>query len=589
MLRTHNCGELTSKAIGNKVVLCGWVHSRRDHGGVIFIDLRDRYGLTQVVFDPSHDEKPHKIAEHLSREFVILVEGKVRARKEGMVNPKLKTGEIEVLVDAVEILNKAKTPPIEIEDEVIVSEELRLKYRYLDLRRPVMQKHLGIRHKATRAAREFLNSRGFLEIETPFLVRSTPEGARDYIVPSRVTLGNAYALPQSPQLYKQILMISGCDKYYQIARCLRDEDLRADRQPEFTQIDIEMSFVTEEDIYELLEGAMKAIFQEAINRDIKIPFPRISFDEARQKYGTDKPDIRFSLELVDISDIVKYCDFSVFKEALEKNGVVLCINAKNCANFSRKEIEELIEKAINYGASGLAWMKFVNNKLDSNIVKYFSKDIQNNLIKRMYAENNDLLLFVAGNRKKAEDVLGLLRKDIADKLDLIKNNEFQFLWVTDFPLFKYNETEERIEPAHHMFTMPKKEDLIWLEKEPLRVRARCYDLVLNGIEIASGSIRNHDTELQKRIMSVIGLSESEALEKFGFLLEALQYGAPPHGGIAAGFDRIVALMCGFNDIREVIAFPKNKKAECPMDGAPSPMTEKQLKDIGLKLDFVRKS
>jgi len=589
MLRTHTCGELGSKDLGSKVILCGWVHSRRDHGGVIFIDLRDRYGLTQAVFDPSHDEKPHKTAEHLGREYVISVEGKIRKRKEGMINPKLKTGEVELLVDNVQILSKAKVPPIEIDDEIVANEDLRLKYRYLDLRRPVMQKHLEIRHRAAKATREFLNSRGFLEIETPMLVKSTPEGARDYIVPSRITHGNAYALPQSPQLYKQILMISGCDKYYQIARCLRDEDLRADRQPEFTQIDIEMSFITEEDIYELCEGMMKKIFKDSINYDVKTPFQRISYDEARKKYGTDKPDIRFGFELVDATGAVKNCDFSVFKQVIEKNGVILCVNAKNCANFSRKELDELIEKAESYGASGLAWMKVSDGKLESNIVKYFSKEIQENLMKKMDAKNNDLLLFVADRRKTAEDVLGLLRKDIANKLGLIKKDVFQFLWVTDFPSFEYNEAEDRIEPSHHMFTMPKSEDLIWLEKEPLKVRARCYDLVLNGIEIASGSIRNHDTELQKRVMKVIGLSEEEAMEKFGFLLEALQYGAPPHGGIAPGFDRIVALMCGFNDIREVIAFPKNKKAECPMDGSPSAISEKQLKELGLKFDFVRKT
>lgn len=583
MIRTHTCGDLTGKDEGKPAVLQGWVHTRRDHGGVIFIDLRDRYGLSQIVFNPDHAD--FEAANKLRREDVIEIHGKVRSRPEGMKNPNLKTGEIEVLCEKLVILNKSEVPPIEIDDRISSNEEMRLKYRYLDLRRPSMQNKFIVRHKAAQAAREFLSSHDFLEIETPLLIKSTPEGARDYIVPSRVNPGKFYALPQSPQLYKQILMVSGFDRYFQLARCLRDEDLRADRQPEFTQIDVEMSFATHDDIFLIGEGLMKHVFKKAIDTDIKTPFVKMTYEESMEKYGCDKPDLRYDLHLTDVSDIVKDSDFSVFKEIVSKGGIVKCINPEH--DFSRNDIDGFIKYAQAGGAKGMAWMRLMNGKLESNIVKFFNEDIQKKLIERMHAKSG-YLFFIADKPKITNKVLDLLRRELAKKMNLIKENDFKFLWVTDFPLFERNEEEDRWEAAHHMFTMPKKEDLEFLESDPSKVHADCYDLVLNGIEIASGSVRIHDPKIQEKVMKIVGITHEEANEKFGFLLEAFKYGAPPHAGFAPGFDRLVALMLGTNDIREVIAFPKNKSAECPMDDSPSIVEDKILKELNLKVDIVKK-
>ncbi len=583
-LRTNTCGELTKKDLDKEITLCGWLHSSRDHGGVIFIDLRDRYGITQIVFDPKFNKETHKEAEKLKREYCIQVSGVVQARKKGMVNPKLKTGEIEVFINKLEVLSKSEVPPIEIDDRVDASEEVRLKYRYLDLRRPKMQKNLSLRHKAAQAAREFLSSKDFLEIETPLLVRQTPEGARDYLVPSRVNPGKFYALPQSPQLYKQILMVSGCDRYFQLAKCLRDEDLRQDRQPEHTQIDIEMSFITQEDIIEVVEGLIKHIFKKTIDVDINIPFPRISHEEALKNYGTDKPDLRFDLKLIDVTKTAKKSNFQVFKNEAS----IKCINVQN-SKLSRNEIDSLIDFMQKEGSKGLAWMKFNGKTLESSIVKFFPEKLQEELIKETDAKKDSLLLFIADKETKTNELLSKLRLQIAEKLSLINKKEFKFVWVVDFPLFEWNEEEQRLEPAHHMFTMPKQSDIKLLKKDPGKVKAELYDLVLNGVELASGSIRNSKPDLQKEVMQIIGMTEKEAEHKFGFLLDSFKFAPPPHGGIGIGFDRVVALLCGFNDIREVIAFPKNKAAQCPMDESPSQINEKLLKDLHIKLDVVKKN
>lgn len=575
MLRTHTCGELTAKDIGKTVSLAGWNHARRDHGGVIFIDVRDRYGLTQVVFDPSHNKNVHGIAEHMGREWVLSAKGKVRHRPEGMVNPKLKTGEIEVLADEIKILNKAEVPPIEIDDHIEANEELRLKYRYLDLRRPKMQRLLSIRHKAMHAAREFMDSQGFMEIETPILVKSTPEGARDYLVPSRVNPGRFYALPQSPQLYKQILMVAGFDRYYQLARCLRDEDLRADRQPEHTQVDLEMSFVEQKDVMAVVEGLYRHLWKTILNKEIKTPFPVVNYAEAKERYGTDKPDLRFGLELIDVTEAVRKSDFAIFKEAAQ----VKCINAEK--DLSRKEIDSLIEWVKEQGSEGLAWMRVTAKGLESSIAKYFNAGVQKELIKKTKAKTG-ILFFVADKPGKVADILSKLRNELALRLNLTKPDDFKFCWVTDFPLFAWSEEEDKWQPEHHMFTSPRDEDLKFLEKSPEKVKGKLYDLVLNGVELGSGSIRINQPELQERVMRVIGMTKDEAEERFGFLMNAFRYGAPPHGGMGLGLDRTIALMCGFNDIREVIAFPKNKKAECPMDGSPSEVDAKQLRDLGIR-------
>lgn len=589
MKRTNTCGELNKKDNSKKVTLEGWSNTRRDHGGVIFVDLRDRYGITQIVFDPKTNSKAHKAAEHISREDVLRVTGKVSPRKEGMINPNLNTGEIEVNVDELEIINKSETPPIEIDDRKLASEELRMKYRYLDLRRPAMIKNLVIRHKAAQATRKYLSSQSFLEIETPLLVRTTPGGARVYKVPSRVSPGKFYALPESPQLYKQILMVSGVDRYFQLAKCLRDEDLRADRQPEFTQIDLEMSFIDEEDVQTIVEGTLKAMFKEAIGVDVKTPFQRMTYDEAMSRYGSDKPDIRFGLELCNVTSELKGTKFTVFKSVIDKGGVVLCLNAQGCAKFSRTEIEELIEVSKTYKLSGLAWAKVTaDGKLESSITKYFTDAELTKLVKATKAKPNDMLLFAAEEFEKAANALGFVRLHLGRKLNLMKENDFKFLWVTEFPLFEKVEDGEGWQAKHHIFTMPRPESMDYLEKDPSKVKGKLYDVVLNGTEIGGGSIRIHRKDIQERVLKVIGINYEDAAKKFDFLLEAFKFGAPIHGGIALGLDRIVALMCGNNDIREVIAFPKTKAGECLLDGSPQDWTNDFLKELKLKLDVVQK-
>jgi len=588
MRRTHTCGELGDKDVKKEVVLQGWINTRRDHGGVIFIDLRDRYGLTQLRFDPQVSKEAHKKAEPLRREYVIEAKGKVAPRPEGMANPKLRTGKIEVDVKELKILNTSETPPFEIDDRRDLNEDIRLKYRYLDLRRPGMQKNIIMRHKAVKAVRDFFDKEGFLEIETPMLAKSTPEGARDYLVPSRVNPGKFYALPQSPQLFKQLLMMSGFDRYVQIVKCFRDEDLRADRQPEFTQIDVEMSFVEEGDIFGIMERLMKHLWKATLNKDIKIPFPRIRYHEAMERFGSDKPDTRFGLELIEAGDIVKDSDFQVFKGVLERGGAVKCINAKGCAGFSRKDIEQLTQFVSIYGAKGLAWAKMAEGGMESSIVKFFPEKVQKRLIERTHAKKGDLLLFIADKHKIVYDALGALRVELAKRLKLLDDSKHNFIWVHDFPLVEWDEDEGRHMAVHHPFTSPKDEDLKHLDSDPTKVKAKAYDLALNGVELGGGSIRIHRKEIQERVFTALGIPQEEAKKKFGFLLDAFTYGAPPHGGIAFGMDRIVAMLTGNESIREVIAFPKNKAAQSLMEDAPSDVSRKQLRELHLELDLPKK-
>ena len=573
MKRTHTCGQLTDKDINKKVVLAGWCSTRRDHGGVIFIDLRDRYGITQVVFDPSNNMEAHKAAERLGREDVIIVEGIVRKRPQGMENEKLPTGKIEVLIGKILSINEAQTPPIEIDDRVDASEEMRLKYRYLDLRRPKMQKQLVFRYNLVIAIREYLNQQGFIEIETPMLIKTTPEGARDYLVPSRLHPGKFYSLPQSPQIYKQILMIAGFDKYFQLARCLRDEDLRADRQPEHTQIDLEMSFADAGDIFHLTEGLIKHVFRKLLDKDIKTPFKRFAYNDAVERFCTDKPDIRFGMECCTVTNIVKDSEFRVFLEVIKKDGIVKVLNAEKCGEkLSRSQIDELIEFAKQNGAQGLAWMKATKDGLEGNIVKFFPQKVQKELLEKAKAKPNDLLLFAADNPKTVNDVLSKIRMKLANSLGLVRENDFEFCFITDFPMFEWNEDEQKWDFAHNPFTMPKEEYWKGLEKEPGKVISYQYDFVMNGSELFSGSVRNNIPELQMKTFKVTGMSEAEINSKFGFLLEAYKYGAPVHAGFGLGFDRLASLMQGIHDIREVIAFPKNKAAENPMDDSPNEAT-----------------
>ncbi len=576
MLRTHTCGSLSSAEIGRKVAVCGWVNSRRDHGGVIFIDLRDRYGLAQVVFDPSHNREVHEKAEHLGREFVLRAEGKVRRRPEGMVNPGMKTGEVEVLCDSLEILSSSDTPPVDVDDRVAASEETRLKYRYLDLRRPLMQARLKFRDDVAKAVREYFAKEDFIEVETPLLIRSTPEGARDYVVPSRLHKGKFYALPQSPQIYKQILMLAGFDRYFQIARCLRDEDLRADRQPEHTQVDLEMSFVEQADVLETVEAMYHHVFGRVLGMKLE-KFPVITYEEAMEKFGTDKPDLRFGLELVDVTDIARSSDFNVFRNA----EVVKCLPVPH--EISRGDIDKLIDWCKGQGSKGLAWMKVSKDGLESSIVKYFSPEVQKKLQYRVKVKSG-VLFFIADTRQKTNEILSKLRTKLAEDLNLIKPGQFKFCWVVDFPMFEWKDDEQKWDFNHNPFCMPKKEHLEFLEKEPGRVYANLYDVVLNGIELGSGAIRINRPDVQERVFSVVGIDRKSAEKKFGFLLEAYRYGGPPHGGMGLGLDRLVALMQGFNDIREVIAFPRTKSAECPMDGSPSEIDARQLKDLHISFD-----
>tara|TARA_Y100000310_G_scaffold334456_1_gene414278 strand:- start:11122 stop:12888 length:1767 start_codon:yes stop_codon:yes gene_type:complete len=584
--RTHTCNQLTKKEIGKKVILSGWNLSRRDHGGLIFIDLRDRYGLTQLAFDPKHNKKAHQVAESLTREDVITIEGKVRSRPKGMANPKLATGDVEVLVDKINIFSKSKTPPIEIDDRIESSEETRLKYRYLDLRRPKMFNNLKFRNDCTKSAREFFDQNDFIEVETPLLMKATPEGARDYVVPSRTVPGKFFALPQSPQLYKQILMVAGFDRYYQIARCLRDEDLRSDRQPEHTQMDFEMSFVTAEEVMEFVENLYKHITKKVKNITIKEKFPVLTFDESMEKYGTDKPDLRYNLKLTNVSDVVKDSDFKVFKDIVASGGLVKCINPEQ--DLPRKEIDALIDFCIKAGAKGMAWMRVTDKGLESNIAKFFSPAIQKKILAKTKAKKDSILMFIADKPSVCNNVLNLLRQELASRLKLIKPNEFKYCWVVDYPLFEKDEDTDAWIPCHHIFSKPKDESIQYLEKDPGKVKADLFDIVLNGTELGSGSIRISQPDLQRRVMKVIGLDEKEADKKFGFLLKAYEYGGPPHGGMGLGFDRLVTLLLGLEDIREVIAFPKNKNAECPMDGCPSDITDEQFKDLHIKSNVVKK-
>ncbi|MDZ7261829.1 MAG: aspartate--tRNA ligase [candidate division KSB1 bacterium] len=581
--RSHTCGELRIENAGQGVTVMGWVDRRRDHGGLIFIDLRDRYGITQIVFDPQRAEQAHLKAKELRVEFVVAIKGVVKQRPPGMINKNLATGEIEVEAHELKILNKSETPPFPIIDRTEASEDLRLKYRYLDLRRPEMQKNLILRHRLYQIVRKYFDSRGFLEIETPMLMRSTPEGARDYLVPSRLYPGRFYALPQSPQTYKQILMVAGLDKYFQIVRCFRDEDLRADRQPEFTQIDMEMSFVNEEDIFEVVEGLMAEIFQQLLGLSLKTPFPRLTYEEAIQRYGTDKPDIRFGLELRDISSLVRKSDFRLFLQIIEKGGIVCSINIKGGASYSRKKTDELSEYALQLGAKGLLIAKVTENSWESSLTKFLSDSLIKEINSFLQAEPGDLLLFLADEKDKAYQIMGNLRLKIARESGWLDKKQFQHLWVVDFPLLEYDQQENRYVARHHPFTSPREEDISLMDSAPDKVRARAYDLVLNGCEIAGGSIRIHDQQLQKKFFSLLKISEKEAQDKFGFLLEAFQYGAPPHGGIAFGFDRLVMILAGQPSIREIIAFPKTTSALSLMDGAPAPVDKRQLEELSLKI------
>ncbi len=586
LCRTHSCNDLGRKNVGEEVVLMGWVLRRRDHGGVIFIDLRDRQGLTQVVFNPAVNQKTHAKAHQLRSEWVLAVKGKVAMRPDDMANPKLTTGEIEVFVEELRILNTSETPPFPLDEEIEVSDTLRLQYRYLDLRRPEMAANLIIRHKAVQAVRNYLNDSGFLEIETPMLTRSTPEGARDYLVPSRVNAGKFYALPQSPQLFKQLLMISGMDRYYQIVKCFRDEDLRADRQPEFTQIDMELSFVDEEQIIRVTEGMIAALFQATLDIDVTPPFKRITYGEAMDRFGTDRPDMRFGFEIVDLTGIASGCGFKVFREIADAGGIIRAINAKNCATFSRKDLDDLTDFVVQFGAKGLAWVKMkADGEWQSPIAKFFSDEERAGIAEALDASEGDLLFFGADRPAVVLQVLSELRLELARRLNLLKKQELNFVWVTDFPLVEYDEKEKRFQALHHPFTAPKEEDVEKLEAEPSVVLSRAYDLVLNGTEIGGGSIRIHQKDVQMRVLRALGIEEEEAQDKFGFLLRALELGAPPHGGIAFGLDRLLMIITGSNSIRDVIAFPKTQKATCPLTEAPATVSRKQLTELYLRPDW----
>ena len=580
--RSHVCGALRAEDVGSKVTLSGWVQNWRDHGGVIFIDLRDRYGLTQVVFNPENAPEAHKFAHTLRSEFVIQVEGEVVNRPEGTVNASMATGEIEVLVAQFKVLNKSETPPFSIDETSDIGENVRLQYRYLDLRRQPLQEAMIVRHRVTKIVRDYLDNHNFLEIETPVLTKSTPEGARDYLVPSRTNLGSFFALPQSPQLFKQLLMVAGFDRYFQIVRCFRDEDLRADRQPEFTQIDMELAFVDQNDIITLVEGMIALIFKELKDFDSAPPYPRIAYTDAINKYGLDAPDIRFDMHLVALDSVFAETSFKVFRSVLDKKGTIKGLNLKGGAKLSRKEIDDLLEVVKIYGAKGLAWIKVNEDGWQSPIVKFFEESEVTALGQAMAAEAGDLLLFVADKPEITNESLGRLRLHLGEKMGLIDKDELAFCWVVDFPMFAWDEQEKRHTAIHHPFTAPLDEDLDKLESEPLVVKAKAYDLVLNGVEVGGGSIRIHDAAVQSKVFSLLKIADEEAKEKFGFLLDALSFGAPPHGGIAFGLDRLMMLLLQRQSIREVIAFPKTQKATCLLSGAPNVVSPRQLRDLAIK-------
>ena len=581
--RTDYCGLLSELHVGKDVSVCGWVQTKRDMGGVVFIDLKDREGTLQVVFDlSSMPAEQFHIAENLKNQYVISVGGKIRLRSEDTINPKISTGTVELAADRLELLSEARALPFQLEEAASVREDLRLKYRFLDIRRPEMQYNLKFRHKVSRIARNYLDSDGFVEVETPYLTKSTPEGARDYLVPSRVHPGMFYALPQSPQIFKQLLMVGGMDKYYQIARCFRDEDLRADRQPEFTQVDMELSFVEQEDVLVHLEKMFKYIFKNALGVDIKYDFPRLTWRECMDKYGCDKPDLRFGLEITDVTDIAAKSDFSVFKSVTRSGGVVRAINVKGKSDFTRSQIEELTDKAVSYGAKGMAWIAVrPDAQLYTILTKYFSEDVMNELLDRIAAKPGDFILFCADKLATVRKVLGALRNDLGTMLDLKKKDDFKLMFVIDFPEFEYSEEEGRYVAMHHPFTMPYPEDLEYLETDPERVRAQAYDVVLNGVELGSGSVRIHDRSVQKKMFKALGFTKEQTEERFGFMINAFRYGTPPHAGFAFGLDRLVMLMLGAESLRDVIAFPKTKDASCLMTEAPNVVDIKQLEELSL--------
>ncbi|MDG2391297.1 MAG: aspartate--tRNA ligase [Planctomycetaceae bacterium] len=589
MLRSHNCGELRKSDVGQAVQLCGWVDSYRDHGGVVFIDLRDRYGKTQVVFRPEEGSEVHVEGRQLRSEDVIQVIGDVVPRTDKDINPKMVTGEIDIRVQELKVFSKSKTPPFEPRTQDLPNEELRLKYRFVDLRREELQKAMFLRHKLTKLARDYFDEQGFLDIETPILGRSTPEGARDYLVPSRVHEGAFYALPQSPQLFKQILMVSGFDRYIQIAKCFRDEDLRADRQPEFTQIDVEMSFVEQDDVLSMIEGLLALWTKEVRGTELQLPLPRLTYADAMERFGTDKPDLRFGMELIEISDLVTDCEFGVFKNVVGSGGRVRGLNVKGVGDrYSRRVLDNDMKGLVGeYGAKGLAYFKVVGGKLESSIAKFFNDEQQQAIIERMQGEDGDLLLYVADQPSVTSAALAALRNHLGRDLELYNPEDMAIAWVLEFPLVTWNEDENRWNAEHHMFCNPFEEDIEMLESDPGKVRARSYDLVCNGYEGASGSIRIHDTKIQQQVFDLLAITPEEAEERFGFLLEALRYGAPPHGGVALGLDRWVMLFAMYDNIRDVIAFPKTQRASDLLSGAPAAVDPKQLRDLNIKLDLKK--